>query len=329
MQNQAKILVVDDEEVVREALDLLLSDQYQVHFAENGLVGMSMAQQHLPDVILLDVMMPGMDGYEVCRRIRATPNLAEMPIIMITALDDRDSRLQGLRAGADDFLTKPLDSLELTARIQTITRLNRYRHLLDQRNELEKAHNDLLISYNRTIEGWVNALDLRDKETEGHSQRVTQMAVQFALKAGIPEEQMENIRMGALLHDIGKLGVPDAILLKPGPLTEEEWVVMRKHPVYAYKWLLPIEYLQNALDIPYAHHERWNGNGYPRHLKGKDIPFSARIFAIVDVWDALCSERVYRRAMPEQEVLAYLKQESGIQFDPELVEIFMELRQPK
>jgi len=327
MEKQPVVLIVDDEETVRETLDMLLSDQYELHFAENGIEGLAKALEKLPDVILLDVMMPVMDGFEVCRQIRANPILAEMPVIMVTALDDRASRLHGLRSGADDFLTKPLDSLEMSARLQTITRLNRYRSLLEQRNELEKVHSDLIISYNKTIEGWVSALDLRDKETEGHSRRVTQMAVEFARKIGVAEDRLEDVRMGALLHDIGKLGVPDSVLLKPGKLTEEEWVIMRKHPVYAYKWLSPIEYLSNALDIPYSHHEKWDGSGYPRQLAGTDIPLYARLFAIIDVWDALCSERPYRSAMSEAEVLEYIKQVSGSHLDPSLVEIFLSLRQ--
>ncbi|MCX6066849.1 MAG: response regulator [Chloroflexi bacterium] len=329
MNNQASVLIVDDEEVVRETLDLLLSDQYQLYFAENGVEGLALALKVQPDVMLLDAMMPRMNGFDVCRQIRATPLLAELPVIMITALDDRESRLMGLRAGADDFLTKPLDSLELSARLQTITRLNRYRNLVEQRAQLESAHQILLTSYNRTIEGWVNALDLRDKETENHSQRVTQMTVEFARKMGVPDDQLENIRMGALLHDIGKLGVPDAILLKPGKLTDEEWVIMRQHPENAHKWLSPIEYLRTAMEIPYCHHERWDGTGYPRHLQGTEIPLSARMFAIVDVWDALCSDRPYRAAMPEPEVLEYIQKQANTHFDPALVEMFLAMRAGK
>ena len=327
-ETQPIVLIVDDEVVVRDTLDALLSSEYQLYFAENGADGFALAVQTQPDVILLDAMMPKMDGFEACRQIRAMPLLAEVPIIMITALDDRDSRLQGFRSGVDDFLTKPFDSYELLARVQTITRLNRYRHLVEQRNQLEKAHRDLVISYDKTIEGWVNALDLRDNETEGHSLRVTQETLRFAKAAGIGEEHWEAVRRGALLHDVGKLGIPDAILLKPGKLTEEEWEIMRKHPVYAFQWLSPIEYLHPALDIPYCHHEKWDGEGYPRRLRGEKIPLFARLFAIVDVWDALCSDRPYRPAMQENEVLEYIKDQSGRHFDPALVEIFLSLRQP-
>ncbi|MCX6081009.1 MAG: response regulator [Chloroflexi bacterium] len=325
MNTQARVLIVDDEEVVRDTLDMLLGDQYQLSFAENGVEGLALALQVQPDAILLDAMMPRMNGFDVCRQIRANPLLAEIPVIMITALDDRESRLHGLRAGVDDFLTKPLDTLELSARLQTITRLNRYRHLVEQRSQLKQAHQMLLISYTQTIEGWVNALDLRDKETEGHSQRVTQLTVEFARKVGVPEDQLDDLRMGALLHDIGKLGVPDSILLKPGKLTADEWVIMRKHPEHAYKWLASIEYLRSAIDIPYAHHEKWDGTGYPRGLKGEEIPLAARIFAIVDVWDALRSDRPYRESWSAEKVIEYIKTQVGTHFDPAIAAVFFDL----
>jgi putative two-component system response regulator len=325
MNTQPTILIVDDEEIIRKTLDALLTADYLLYFAANGKDGLALAAQTQPDVILLDAMMPVMDGFEVCRRIRATPSLAEIPIIMITSLDDRGSRMTGLRAGVDDFLTKPFDSMELMTRIQTITRLNRYRNIVEQRNLLEKLHNELLISYQKTIEGWSQALDLRDKETEGHTQRVTQKCVEFARAAGIDEEKLEHVRMGGLLHDVGKLGMPDAILLKPGKLTEEEWKVMRKHPIYAYEWLSPISFLGSAVDIPYCHHEKWDGSGYPRGLRGADIPLFARLFAIVDVWDALSSDRPYRSALSEKEVLEHIRAQAGTHFDPALVDIFLNL----
>jgi len=326
MSNKPIVLIIDDEEIVRTTLEALLSGDYLLHFAVNGIDGMALAMQIEPDVILLDVMMPILDGYEVCRQIRATELLAEIPIIMITSLDDRDSRLRGLHAGVDDFLAKPFDSMELLARLQTITRLNRYRHLLEQRSQLEAMHEELLTSYHRTIEGWVNALDLRDKETEGHTRRVSEKSVELGRAIGLNEEQLDNVRIGALLHDVGKLGVPDSVLLKPGQLTEEEWKVMRLHPIYAYQWLSPIAFLKNALDIPYCHHEKWDGSGYPRGLQGQNIPLFARLFAIIDVWDALSSDRPYRAALSKDEVLEHIKSGSGKHFDPSLVEIFITMQ---
>ena len=190
---------------------------------------------------------------------------------------------------------------------------------------LQKAHNDLQEAYDKTIEGWILALDLRDRETEGHTKRVTEMTVKLAHKLECTEEELVHIRRGALLHDMGKMGIPDEILQKPGPLTDDEWIVMRRHPQYAYQMLSPINYLSQALIIPYYHHERWDGSGYPHKLKGRDIPLHARLFAVVDVWDALSSDRPYRKGLPTQEIVDYLQKEAGRLFDPEIVEIFIPL----
>lgn len=184
---------------------------------------------------------------------------------------------------------------------------------------------DLVAAYDATIEGWSRALDLRDKETEGHSLRVTAMALKLARAFGLSEDELAQVRWGSLLHDIGKMGVPDGILLKPGKLTDEEWVAMKKHPTFAYELLSPIRYLRGALDIPYCHHEKWDGTGYPRGLKDAEIPISARIFAVVDVWDALSSDRPYRQAWPEEKVREHIHHLSGTHFDPYVVDRFMQL----
>lgn len=321
-----KILIVDDESITRITIGALLpNDKYDLYYAQTGMEGVALAAQVLPDIILLDVMMPGMDGFEACKQIRAMPNLAEIPIILITALDDRESRIAGLKAGADDFVTKPFDIHELHLRVQNMTRLNRYRLLVEQRQEMDHLHNALLIAYDKTIEGWSRALDLRDKETEGHTQRVTGMTIQLARKAGLNEEALKHVRRGGLLHDVGKLGIPDAILLKADKLTEAEWEIMRMHPVYAYEWLSQIDYLQPGLDIPYCHHERWDGTGYPRGLRGEEIPLTARLFAIVDVWDALTSDRPYRKAMTPKESWEYIKLQAGKHFDPQVFELFSDV----
>ncbi|MBI5750214.1 MAG: HD-GYP domain-containing protein [Nitrospinae bacterium] len=190
-------------------------------------------------------------------------------------------------------------------------------------NDLQRSNIELSLAYDTTIEGWSKALDLRDKETEGHSQRVTEMTVRIARDMGISEEELIHVRRGALLHDIGKMGIPDNILLKPGKLNDEEWVIMRKHPIFAYELLHPISYLRPALDIPYCHHEKWDGTGYPRGLKGEQIPMSSRIFSIVDVWDALRSDRPYRPAWSEEKTLEHIKSLSGIDFDPKVVDVFL------
>ncbi len=190
-------------------------------------------------------------------------------------------------------------------------------------NDLQRSNVELALAYDTTIEGWARALELRDMETEGHSQRVTELTLELARDLGFSEEDLVHIRHGSLLHDIGKMGVPDSILHKPGPLDEGEWAIMHQHPVYAYQLLRPIAYLQPALDIPYAHHEKWDGSGYPRGLKGEHIPLAARIFAVVDVWDALCSDRPYRPAWSVERALDYIKNESGTHFDPRVVEAFL------
>jgi putative nucleotidyltransferase with HDIG domain len=192
-------------------------------------------------------------------------------------------------------------------------------------NSLQRSNVDLALAYDDTLEGWSRALDLRDKETEGHSQRVTALTIELARSVGASEADLVQIRRGALLHDIGKMAIPDAILHKPGRLDADEWAIMKKHPVYAYEMLSPISFLKPALDIPYCHHEKWDGSGYPRGLKGEEIPLAARIFAVVDVWDALRSDRPYRRARPTEMVCAYIKEQAGRHFDPRVAEAFLRM----
>lgn len=191
--------------------------------------------------------------------------------------------------------------------------------------ELQRSNFELALAYNRTIEGWSHALDLRDKETKDHTSRVTDMTVRLAHMAGMSDTEIMHVRRGALLHDIGKMGIPDAILLKDDYLTNEEWESMRKHPEYAYDMLYTIEYLRPALDIPYCHHERWDGTGYPRGIGGEDIPLAARLFAVVDVWDALRSDRPYREGWTEVKVREYIQDQSGTHFDPYAVELFLSM----
>lgn len=190
---------------------------------------------------------------------------------------------------------------------------------------LQRSNADLVIAYDSTLEGWSRAMDLRDKETEGHSRRVAEMTLRLADAIGMSGEELVHVRRGALLHDMGKLGVPDSILLKPGQLTDEEWVIMRQHPTFAYEMLAPIPYLRPALDIPYCHHEKWDGSGYPRGLKGEEIPLAARLFAVVDVWDALRSDRPYRQGWPVDKVFEHIGSLAGIHFDPQAAELFLQM----
>ena len=187
---------------------------------------------------------------------------------------------------------------------------------------IQKAQQSLEQSYDATLQGWARALDLRDRSTEQHTARVAELAIDLARQMGLSETELLYMRRGALLHDIGKMGIPDSILLKPGPLDPAEWSVMRQHPQYAHDLLTPIAYLRPALDIPYCHHEKWDGSGYPRGLVGEQIPLHARIFAVADVWDALTSSRPYREAWTPERALAYLREESGAHFDPAVVQAF-------
>ena len=192
---------------------------------------------------------------------------------------------------------------------------------------LQRSNVELILAYDTTIEGWARALELRDKETEGHTHRAAEMTLGIARAMGMHEEDLVNIRRGALLHDIGKMSIPDSILLKTGPLSDEEWAIMRRHPAYAFELLSPIAYLRPALDIPYCHHERWDGTGYPRGLKGEQIPLAARIFALADTWDALYSERRYHPAWPEDRVREHVRSLAGTQLDPKVVEVFLSMEQ--
>ena len=184
-------------------------------------------------------------------------------------------------------------------------------------------------AYDTTLAGWARALELRDHETEGHSQRVVEHTVQLALAMGLQTEAIIHLKRGALLHDIGKMGIPDSILGKPGPLADEEWLVMRQHPLFAYQLLQHIEYLRFALDIPYCHHEKWDGSGYPRGLKGENIPLAARVFSVVDVWDALLSDRPYRKGCSREEALAYIRGHAGTHFDPRIAQVFLDIVERK
>ena len=189
--------------------------------------------------------------------------------------------------------------------------------------DLQRSNFELAMAYDATIEGWSHALDLRDKDTEGHTLRVTEMAIDLARAVGVRDDQLIYMRRGGLLHDIGKMAVPDHILLKPDPLTDEEWIVMRRHPQLAYDWLVSIPFLKQALEIPYYHHEKWDGSGYPLGLKGELIPLAARIFAVADVWDALTNDRPYRQAWPDEQAIEYMRANSGIYFDPKILDAFL------
>lgn len=447
MNIKGRLLIVDDDpDVLNMLRELLAGDGYEVVSAVNGRDGLHRATEVNPDVILSDVIMPEMNGLELCRRLRDDPLLAEVPIILLTGLANSEDYVAGLRAGADDFISKPFERVKLLARVGAVVRLNRYRRLVEERARFERlielspdgilmvapdgalemanlaalrmlrlsrgqngllqgknlgdyvlrahvgdlmgllgkaiaapeaifrqeailagadgtelpaeiavgycawqghpavqlvvrditerkaaeeairrAHAELTQACDHSLEGWSRALELRDRNTIGHAQRVADLTFRLARVMAVPEDELIHMRRGALLHDIGKMGIPDRILQKPGPLTDEEWDIMRQHPAYAFEMLAPIAYLRPALDIPCYHHERWDGGGYPHGLKAREIPLAARIFAVVDIWDALCSTRPYSSGWSRKDVRQHLQDLAGTHLDPDVVREFLNL----
>jgi len=249
----------------------------------------------------------------------ATPDWNDVTVTVDYRARHKNGEYVWIETTAKLFFDERSERQEFQAASRNITERK------ESEEALHRAHTDLQEAYDKTIEGWVRALDLRDKETEGHTQRVTEMTMKLAKAIGCSEDELVHIRRGALLHDMGKMGIPDEILQKPGPLTDDEWVIMRRHPELAYQMLSKIKYLEEAITIPYYHHERWDGSGYPHKLKGEDIPLHARLFAVVDVWDALSSDRPYRKRIPHHEIIEYLQKEAGRLFDPKMVEKFIPL----
>jgi putative two-component system response regulator len=254
---------------------------------------------------------------------------ADIPFIIVSGTIGEERAVQALKAGASDYLVKghlgrliPVVQRELA---DVEARRARRSAELALRDREQHAVLELAAAYEATLEGWANALDMRDRATEGHSRRVTDLTVRLARKMGISDADCVHVRRGALLHDIGKMGIPDSILRKPGPLSADEWAVMQGHPEAARQLLAPIEFLASALDIPYCHHEKWDGTGYPRGLKGDEIPLAARVFAVVDVWDAIRSERPYSHAWSEEDSLAHLRSIAGSHLDPRVTAAFIEL----
>lgn len=323
---QNRILIIDDSIDGKSQIERHLSgENVLVEVAHDAFEGLSAAEQFPPDLLLVDIANSTLDMYAIVYTVRKSVKLQELPIVMITGLADVDMRIRAFQAGADDVIQKPYHQAELKAIVRNVMKLNRFRKLADQRHQLERMLTHLENSYDATIEGWMKALDLRDQETEGHSLRVAEFTVLLAREMGVHGDHLLNIRRGALLHDIGKLAIPDSILKKPGALTPEERQLINKHPMFAHEMLYAIEYLRPCLDIPVYHHEKWDGTGYPFRLKEDHIPFSARLFSVIDVWDALSFNRPYRKAIEQGEVREYIASQSGIHFDPMVCESFLQL----
>lgn len=317
------ILVVDDNKTNLTLVKSELSGKYQVTPVISGFQALKFLEKKLPDLILLDLNMPDMNGRETMHRIREKEEWSKIPIIFLTADNTAETEEQCLAAGADDYISKPFVPQVMQRRVERILELYELRNDLEVRLE-EKRQQVELVTLN-AIMAIANMIEARDAYTRGHSNRVAQCSVAIGKKLGMSEKELKNIDYMALLHDIGKIGVPDNILNKPFSLTEDEYAVMKKHPTKGY------DILKNFSAIPdlhygiLYHHERYDGKGYPGGLKGEEIPFQARIIAIADTYDAMTSDRAYRKALPLDVVIDEFVENRGIQFDPQLVDVFLEM----
>jgi len=307
------VLVVDDEPMNIELVATVLGGQgYRVATAATGSEALASIETRAPDLVLLDIRMPGMDGYEVCRRLKGSPLTRLIPVVMLTTLGQEEYRLRGIEAGADDFLTKPFSQAELTARVQSLLKLKAYT------DELEHAET-MLLTLGRTVEA-------KDPYTKGHCERLSAYSIALGRALGLTAEELRALDRGGFLHDLGKIGIPDTILLKPVALSVSEWTIMREHPVIGERICRPLRSLRPVLPIIRHHHERWDGSGYPDRLAGEAIPLPARILQVVDIFDALTTARPYKPALPTEAALAALRQEVARGWrDPAVVNPFIQL----
>lgn len=307
--NQARILLVDDEATNLKVLRNVLQDQYQLMFAKHGDEALQLAAEHKPDLILLDVMMPGKTGFDVCSELKQHPLLCSIPVIFVTALKDELDETKGFELGAVDYITKPISPAVVRARVKT--------HLsLVQAEELKQTRLQVIQRLGR-------AAEYKDNETGLHVLRMSHYAHVLALAYGMDALQAENLLHAAPMHDIGKIGIPDHILLKPGKLTTEEFTEMKRHPLIGAEIIGECDsaLLQMAKQVALYHHEKWDGSGYPHGLKAEQIPLEARIVAVADVFDALTSPRPYKPAWSLQQTMDYMQQQKGLHFEPRLIEL--------
>ena len=309
--NLPLILAVDDEASNLQLLRQILQDHYRLRFAKDGPRALELVREEAPDLILLDVMMPGMSGYEVCAALKADPRTALIPVIFVTALTDTDDELEGFEAGAVDYITKPVSPPIVRARVRTHLSLVRMEELRATRLEI--------------VQRLGLAAEYKDNETGLHVIRMSHFSRILGLAAGMTELDADDLLHAAPMHDVGKIGIPDRILQKPGPLDPDEWKIMQSHATIGAEIIgeHPNGMLALARNIALTHHEKWDGSGYPKGLKGEEIPLEGRITAIADVFDALTSVRPYKKAWTEEEALDFLVQQKGKHFDPVLVDLFL------
>ncbi|HYE90350.1 MAG TPA: HD domain-containing phosphohydrolase [Terriglobales bacterium] len=327
MEQSRNILIVDDDWQVREVLhEIFLSAGYTCQVAGDGREGLDAFRATLPPLTVTDLKMPAMDGIALLQGIRQhDPDAA---VIVLTGAADVKTAIESLKLGAHDFIMKPVNVDELLiAAERAIERRNllierrEYQALLERR--VEEATRSLEQAYHQTLEALGAALDSRDVGTESHSRRVHGYSLALAREHGVPDDQLTDLAHGVLLHDIGKIGIPDAILLKPGALTPDEWQVMRTHPEIGKRLIEKIPFLHGAIPVVWCHHEKWEGNGYPRRLQGEEIPLHARIFSVVDAFDAMTFDRPYSKAIAFEAAIAEIKRCAGTHFDPHVVESFL------
>ena len=337
MANNGKhVLIVDDDRQVREVLhEIFLSHGYKCELANDGREGLEIFRATRPPLTVTDVKMPVMDGLEFLKLARKFD--ADAAVIVLTGVGDVKTAIESLKVGAYDFIIKPVNVDELliaaeraVERRQLLIERREYQAMLEHR--VEEATRDLALTlrelqdtYRATLEALGSALDTRDVGTEAHSRRVHGYALTMARAHGVSEDEIKDIEHGVLLHDIGKIGIPDAILLKPGPLTPEEWIVMRTHPEVGRRLIERIPFLRGAVPIVYHHHERWDGSGYPLGLRGDAIPLGARIFAVADALDAMTFDRPYSKAMPYEAACREIERCAGTHFDPVVVRTFLSI----
>jgi response regulator RpfG family c-di-GMP phosphodiesterase len=338
-----RLLIVDDERSVREILaEGLSAMDYDTEIAGSAQEALELIRDHKFHLVLSDIEMPGETGIDLLNKIKKLDD--DLDVVMVTGLVDAQTAIQAMRQGAADYVTKPfnLDEVQIVvdrtlekrrlvienrayqSHLEELVQL-RTQELVEKNREVEGLYADLEVSYEATLQALVTALDFRDNETQGHSFRVVEYAVLVAERLGVGGDELTWIRRGAILHDVGKIGVPDAILRKPGKLDDDEWAEMRKHPEMGHRMLKHIPFLEPALDIVLSHQERFDGSGYPEGLKGDEIPLGARIFAVVDTFDAMTSDRPYRKALSIEAACEEIERCSGTQFDPRVAECFLSI----
>ncbi|HEU4711479.1 MAG TPA: HD domain-containing phosphohydrolase [Pyrinomonadaceae bacterium] len=327
-----RILIVDDEREITEILADLLSDEYECLKAGSAEQALDFLRNHEFHLVISDITMPGMSGLEMIPHVKQLS--PDTVVVMISGMQTVESAIGALRLGAFDYLMKPFDLRQVEAVVKRalehhdlVVAKQRYENhleeLVEQRTaELDRALNSLEGAYRSTLKALTAALETRDSETHGHSERVVSYSLRLGREYGLNSEQMKSLEFGSLLHDIGKIGVPDSILRKPAKLTEEEWEAMREHPLHGQQILRGIEFLQGAARVVAQHHEKWDGSGYPLGLSGEDVDVCARIFAVADAFDAITSDRVYRRGKSYEAAAQELDDWAGRQFDPKVVEAF-------